>query len=167
MEPTPHDVVVNFRIGEEREPVDGRLIRDAFAAAELAALDLAKAEIRQVREQLVAMVPPERDVIGVAADAALKRLDEFEGSNVKVIQASEGSVVLVGIVSAVGLWLVKNTLGASFSEGWKASKTHGALADVFSAVIDSGAEAFGRAVVSRLRRKGHLARFRLIPASPN
>lgn len=49
-----------------------------------------------------------------------------------VERIEKGSILIVGALTATGLWLLKNTIGESIKEAWKQSEMHSNLVDYLS-----------------------------------
>ena len=68
-------------------------------------------DLRQLRKQLP-------DLPTVALDAAEKRLGAYRGSGLLVERAESGSLVVIGVVAGLSIFVLQNTLGETLKEAW-------------------------------------------------
>src|SRR5437868_1968218 len=84
------------------------------------------------REELEYLIEAIPGIPLVAADASRQRLYVRRGQSVLVESASGGSIVIACVVSALALWILKETLGETIKEAWRDSPTHHHLKDFLS-----------------------------------
>lgn len=142
------DVPVRIRI--QGDAVPGGLIGDSVRLLERVAYTVAAEDIRLAGRKL--------NLPQWAFADAIPRLRRMRGRQVTFSHAETGSVVLVGTISAVGLWLLNQTLGESFKDAWKKSELHKKLSAWIQVRLDSYPQRF----VSTLRR---FARQKRLPMS--
>jgi hypothetical protein len=111
------------------------------------------------------------NIRSVERDACLERLRHYRHKRLLLEEARPGSLVLVGLIAAVGYFVLEKTIGESFTEGYKSSEVHRQLKEFFRKIVDEKvlkiAESLRRVIASRKIR----AQVRALPPvdenSPN
>jgi hypothetical protein len=89
----------------------------------------------------------------VERDACLERLRHYRHKRLLLEEARPGSLELIGLIAAVGYFVLEKTIGESFSDGYKNSELHRGLKEFFQRLIDEKAlkiaESIRRVIASR------------------
>ncbi|HEV8578451.1 MAG TPA: hypothetical protein VGX68_05155 [Thermoanaerobaculia bacterium] len=93
-----------------------------------------------------------RDLEGaprVALDAARHRLAAHSGEGVLFYSASEGSIVLCGVIAGLSAWILQTTLGETLKEAWLESDLHKRLKRLLLAGSRYRAEGIAQGIENR------------------
>lgn len=129
---------LRFRDGEA---FPASLVGDTVRMVEAAVYEEEKAELDRAREI--------GDLPALFVDAAETRLHRYRGVSVVFTSASSGSVILIGTVVGLALWLLNQTLGETLKEAWLASASHQAIKSYLLSPMEGKASR----IVERIRRK--------------
>jgi hypothetical protein len=73
-------------------------------------------------------------------DATLERVRLFRGQRIKLDRIGGGSFVFELLVSGIGVWLLKETVGECVKKGWKDSSVYSQLSDAVKESVEGLAE---------------------------
>ena len=115
-------ITIHFRT---KHGISAVLLSLVVTAIEQAAY---RVELQEL-EEIVENIP---ELPSVAIDAARHRIQEQKGHTLRIVNAEPGSIVVYGVVTALSLWILNNTLGETLKEAWKNSDFHHRLRDFLS-----------------------------------
>ena len=82
----------------------------------------------------------------VMQDACLERIRRHRYERFQIRKADNGSIVFYGAITAVSFFVLKNTIGESLKEGWRISKRHQRLTEVFRSIFDEKVESIADSI---------------------
>jgi hypothetical protein len=127
-----------LRLIIEGSEISSRELFEAVFLVESVAHRVAVDDLQRAADEFAEISP--------SVDIAIERAAALRGQYVRFDGASRGSIVLVGVVSAAGAWLLSSTVGEAFKEGWKKSALHAKLAAWIQKQLDSFPRRFSSAV---------------------
>jgi hypothetical protein len=93
------------------------------------------------------------NIKSVEKDACLERLRHYRHKRLLLEETRPGSLVIIGLIAAVGYFVLEKTIGESFTEGYKSSEVHKQLKEFFRKIVDEKvlkiAENIRRVIASR------------------
>src|ERR1700738_3023787 len=120
-EPTEISIRVRFR-GAEALPA-------AFIASSIA---IVETEVfRSEYDELDVIFRELGELPAIIRDACHHRIQQYEGNSLLFENAAKGSLILIGVGSALAYWIVQNTLGESLKDAYKESGLHWRLKSLF------------------------------------
>jgi hypothetical protein len=121
--PEPTEISVRVRLrGAEALPA-------AFIASSIA---IVENEVFQSEYDEVDIIFGEiGDLPAVIRDACHHRIRQYEGNSLLFQDAAKGSLLLLGVGSALAYWIVENTVGESLKDAYKESGLHSRLKSLF------------------------------------
>jgi hypothetical protein len=138
------DIVIELRFMRER-PLDAKILSQALDTLEVALYASDRRDIERITLEL--------DLPTLAKDASLERLREHRNRRLLLTEARTGSLILEGVVAGVALFVLKNTLGEAFKDGFRETDSFNRIKDFFRREIDNKAlfiaEHIRRAFASR------------------
>ncbi|KAA3637486.1 MAG: hypothetical protein DWQ02_06715 [Bacteroidetes bacterium] len=123
---------INLHLYFNGDQISSQLLVDSLKMIEKA---LHRSDIEDVVEA-VNQLPLHKDVAKIIQKRALKELENHNGRRIGFHKANNGSIILIGAVSAVGYFIVKDILLDLFKDSLKGSELYKSLKDYFSTVID-------------------------------
>jgi len=80
---------------------------------------------------LIAALEELPEIPSVVRDAAIVRIDRYQGRSLQIEDATSGSIILIGAVAGLAYWILDKTLGETFKEAWVETPLHRKLKDFF------------------------------------
>jgi hypothetical protein len=148
------DIIIEFHIGRGGD-VDPKLLVEALDILEGALYASDRTDIERVSSQL--------PIPTYVRDASLERLRNYRHHRVHFREATTGSIVLIGAVAAVSLFVLEKTIGEAFTDGFKDTRTYHELRTFFREQIDSKALFIAEAIRRGLGTRHRTADVSVIP----
>lgn len=125
--------------------------RDAFPADAIAKTieHIDAIVLEQEGRQLETLARDIEDIPPVALDASRQRLGMHTGEGILFYSASEGSLVLCGVIAGVAAWILQQTLGETLKEAWLESELHRKLKRLLLAGSNYKAEGIAQGIEKR------------------
>ena len=135
---------VEIKLVFEGEPPTG-LIFDTVQVIE--------EEIRQSQRAEMEFALEELDLPGYVKSVCRRRIESATGVSLRFKSARTGSVVLVAGVTALGYWILQNTIGETLKDAYKESGMHERLKHLLLSRLRRQTEDLGSALSGRLVRQ--------------
>lgn len=90
---------------------------------------------------------------GYVKSVCRRRFDDSPGVSLRLVDARRGSVVLVGALTAIAFWIIKNTVGETIKDAYKETGMHERLKQLFLTRIGDQARDLESALTGRLVRR--------------
>lgn len=102
---------------EPHRRLSARVVVKAITAVDAAIMASERKDLRLLRDELSGFP-------GVAFDAAEQRLGSFRGAGLQLERAESSSILLIGAVAGISIFILQNTLGETLKEAWLDSDGH-------------------------------------------
>ena len=130
-------------------------------------LDVVEAAVYDSDRDDVIRAATALQIRSVERDACLERLRHYRHKRLLLEDARPGSLELVGLIAAVGYFVLEKTIGESFSDGYKNSELHRRLKEFFQRLIDEKALKIAESIERVIRSRKVQARLRILPPEDN
>lgn len=91
------------------------------------------------------------EMMDLVRDASLERIRAYRHRRVEFSRFRDGSLILEGTVVAVAIWVIKETIGKSFSQSWIGSEWDNRFRDFFGSIFDSKIDSIAQGLRSAPR----------------
>lgn len=120
------DIVIELHIGTGN--VDPSLLVESLEILEGALHASDRHDVERAGSRL--------ELPGFVRDASLERIRSYRHQRIHFREAATGSIVLIGAVAAVALFVLEKTIGEAFADGFKESRVYQELRTFFRDQID-------------------------------
>jgi hypothetical protein len=111
-----------------------RFVRGPAFSAELLSTVISLVEETVFRTEyadLIAALEELEEIPSVVRDAAIFRIDRYQGRSLQIEDAHSDSIILVGAIAGLAYWILDKTLGETFKEAWVETPLHKKLKEFF------------------------------------
>jgi len=140
-------IVVRVRCTTNRQGLSAEALSRSLRRVRDAVIDAEEQELsRYVAELDLDETPLSRREL---ADLLRNRMAPYKGRSLVITEVGSGSIIWIGLVGAVVLWIVDRTLGETMKEAWKESRLHRQLKGLSIKVLDEKLHAILNGVLKK------------------
>jgi hypothetical protein len=147
-----HDIKIIIRLKNSERLIDPKFLIQSLEHLENALYESDRKDIEGFSDVLSEQIMPNNifpkiSISKVINDASLERLRRYKNKRLILTEARTGSIEIIGVVAAVGYYVLDKTIGETVGEAFRESNTGVILKQYFKSVIDKKA----LYIVERLR----------------
>ena len=118
----------------------------------MSTIQVCEDEINQIQRAEMDSALDTLDVPGYVKSVCRRRFFDAQGMGLRFVDSKRGSIVLIASLTALGYWIIQNTVGETMKEAYKESGMHDRLKRLFLTRLGRQTKDLESALTGRLVR---------------
>lgn len=152
-----YDIRLDIHLSGRNGRIDPKYLLQVLESIETSLYNSDRKDVEQAAREL--RLSP------VIRDACLERLRQQRHHRMIIVDAKAGSLAIAGLVAGVSYFLLENTLGEAFKEGFKESQVYEQLKDFFRRQVDAKSLTIAENIRRAFSSKKRAVNVKALPAS--